>query len=285
MKKTILVVANQTLSGAKLLEKVIERAAEGEARFVAVVPQNRPHSGLVIYDEAVRDAAQVRVDLAVDYMRQRSIEAFGEVGDPDPFTAVMDAVAEHNPSEIILSTLPASTSGWLRRDLVERVEQASGLPVEHIVIDLEHDRPSFTVTLVVAARTAGGHELHDRLLARRNDESEHLFIVVVPLASKDGAAASRARGQLRGLLRELKDDGLVAEGMVGDPDPYSAVMNALQFFRLDEIVISTFAGQRSGWLRANLIERVKDASRLPVEHVEAESETASTPAGAGGASS
>ncbi|MGI8922392.1 MAG: hypothetical protein ACR2HD_12145 [Solirubrobacteraceae bacterium] len=282
MKRTVLVVANQTLSGVKLLEAVQERAAHGDVRFVAVVPRNRPQSGLVVYDDAVRDAAQVRVDLAVDYMRQRGVEAFGEVGDPDPFTAAMDAIAEHAPEEIIVSTFPATSSGWLRRDLVERIEQASGLPVEHIVIDLEQDRPPFVVTLVVAARTARGRELHEHLRARSQEQREHLFIVVVPLASKDGSAASRARGQLRALVKELQGDGMLAEGMVGDPDPYDAVMNAVQFFRIDEIVISTYPNQRSGWLRSNLIERVRSSTRLPVEHVVAESEEAAAPAPASG---
>jgi hypothetical protein len=48
-------------------------------------------------------------------------------------------------------------------------------------------------------------------------------------------------------------------------------MNALQFFRVDDIVISTLPATRSGWLRADLIERVRRATNKPVEHVEAQS--------------
>ena len=63
--------------------------------------------------------------------------------------------------------------------------------------------------------------------------------------------------------------------MIGDPDPYTAIMNALQYFRVDDIVISTFAETKSGWLRADLIERVRRATGKPVEHiVQQESETA-----------
>ena len=36
--------------------------------------------------------------------------------------------------------------------------------------------------------------------------------------------------------------------------------------------LSTFEGERSGWLRANLIERVKAATSKPVEHIAAERE-------------
>ena len=55
--------------------------------------------------------------------------------------------------------------------------------------------------------------------------------------------------------------------MTGDPDPYTAITNALQSFRVDDIVISTFAETKSGWLRADLIERVRNATGLNVEHV------------------
>jgi hypothetical protein len=57
--------------------------------------------------------------------------------------------------------------------------------------------------------------------------------------------------------------------MIGDPDPYTAVMNAVQFFRVDDIVISTLPTTRSGWMRADLVERVRRATNKPVEHVEA----------------
>jgi hypothetical protein len=71
------------------------------------------------------------------------------------------------------------------------------------------------------------------------------------------------------MLNILRADGLVTAGMIGDPDPYTATMNALQFFRVDDIVISTLPATRSGWLRADLIERVRRATNMPVEHVEA----------------
>ena len=84
--KEVLVVANRTLGGAKLLEAVRARARRrGRPRFRLVVPQSQPSAGLVIYDEAVRESAQVRVDLALSAVAAEGIEASGEVGDPDPF--------------------------------------------------------------------------------------------------------------------------------------------------------------------------------------------------------
>jgi hypothetical protein len=67
----------------------------------------------------------------------------------------------------------------------------------------------------------------------------------------------------------MRAEGMVCAGMIADPDPYTATMNALQFFRVDDIVISTLPATRSGWLRADLIERVRRATNMSVEHVEA----------------
>jgi hypothetical protein len=269
--RTILVVANETLGGRPLIDAVRKRAAAGDVRFVLCVPQTRPRSGLVVYDHAVSDAAQARVDLAVGFLRSEGIEAMGEVGDPDPFAAAIDAVHEYGPDEIIISTFPETRSGWLRRDLVDRVRDASGLPVEHVVADIDSEGLPFRVTLAVANRTASGDELLEVLRAKAQAASAkhdgQLFLIVVPQEGGYGSASSRARTRLALVLDRLRSAGLFAAGMIGDPDPYTAIMNALQYFRVDDIVISTFAETKSGWLRSDLIQRVRTATGKPVEHV------------------
>ena len=75
--RTVLVVANETIGGENLLDAIRERAAE-DVRFVLCAPQNKPRAGLVIYDDAVFDAAQVRVDLALEVVRDMGIRAIGE---------------------------------------------------------------------------------------------------------------------------------------------------------------------------------------------------------------
>ena len=269
--KTVLVVANETLGGRPLIDAVRKHAAEEETRFVLCVPQTRPRAGYVVYDDSVFDAAQARVDLAVGFVRSEGMDAVGEVGDPDPYAATMDAVHEYDPDAIIISTYPESRSGWLRRDLIERIHHASGLPVEHVVADIDSDGLSYTVTLAVANRTASGNELLDALKAKAAADDEHarahLFVVVVPQEGGDGGATRRARTRLALVLGRLRDAGLTAAGMIGDPDPYTAIMNALQYFRVQDIVISTFADTRSGWLRADLVERVRSTTGRNVEHV------------------
>src|ERR1700730_8225733 len=265
--KEVLVVANRTLGGAKLLDAVRARAAEGQVRFRLVVPQTKPSAGLVVYDEAVSESAQVRVDLAISVMSDEGIEVSGEVGDPDPFLATMDAVAERRPDEIIISTHPAIHSGWLRRDLIERIRNASGLPVEHVVVDLEQEGLPFKATLVLASKTSSGEELLDHLMAKAAHGGRHLFIAVIPQQDGSGGAPRQARARLATMLDRLHSAGLLGSGMIGDPDPFTAAVNALELFTVDDVVISTLPGERSGWLRANLIERVQGATSVPVEHV------------------
>jgi hypothetical protein len=69
------------------------------------------------------------------------------------------------------------------------------------------------------------------------------------------------------MLDRLDEAGLLASGMIGDPDPYTAAVNALELFRVDDVVISTLPDERSGWLRANLIGRVQGTTGVPVERV------------------
>ena len=269
----VLVLANETIGGAALLDAIRDRHKAGDARFFVVVPQSKPRHGNVIYDEAVRDSAQVRVDLALAFMRDEGIEGRGEVGDADPFNAATDAIGAHGIDEIIISTLPATTSGWLRRDLPERLEGETGLPVKHIVVDVDSEGLPFDVTLVLANQTAAGKELVDHL-RKLAEEGPHRFIVVVPQDSGDGRAVRAARERLGKLLESLDAEDIVAAGMIGDPDPYTAALNALQYFHISEVVVSTLPSNRSQWVEKGLVEKLQRESGKPVQHVESSTESA-----------
>jgi hypothetical protein len=272
-----LIVANRTVAGRRTLDAVRERHQQGGYEFHLVVPVQRPEHGGVIYDEAVRDAAQLRVDLATAYLGKEGIELTGEIGDQDPFTATMDALHSFPADEVIVSTLPETRSGWLRRDLIERIEQESGKPVHHVVTDPQSEGLGVGVTLVVANRTAGGEEMMD-LLKQDAQEADRVFIAVVPQEGRDGQAARVARRRLGSFLDRLRENGILASGMIGDPDPFDAVCNALDLFTVDHVVISTLPKTKSGWLRADLVDRVRKETDAKVDHVESEPATEGAPA-------
>ena len=275
----VLVLANETIGGEKLLDAIRERAGRGDdVSFHVVVPQARPRFGNVVYDDVVRESAQVRVDLALEFMHGEKISGTGEVGDLDPMNAAKDAIAEFGLDEVIVSTLPAESSGWLRRDLPERLHEETGLPVEHVVVDLLNEGLPFDVTLVLANQTVASPELTSRLEALAA-EGPHRFIVVVPQpAAARGEGTAQARARLRRLLESLRDAGIVAAGMIGDPDPYTAAMNALQYFHISQVVVSTLPEGSSQWVADKLVERIEGQTNKPVEHIESSPD--SQPAGA-----
>lgn len=270
----ILVVANETVGGRALIQTVKAHADRGAIAARVVCPQNRPKHGLVVHDDSVRMAAENRLELTLAQLREAGIEATGEVTDPDPYSAVMDALGDEPADCLIVSTHPQTRSGWLRRSLVDRLRDDTGLPVEHVVVDLEAEREETVRTLVVANQTVRGEALLD-LLARKAADEPHSFIVICPQAGGDAEDAPR---RLAATLERLEQAGLEAVGQVMDPDPYTAIQNALQFYAVDEIVISTLPATRSGWLGADLIERVRASTERPVEHVVVDPEREGTTA-------
>src|SRR5215212_6978813 len=168
----VLVVANETVGGEKLFRALEARAAQGPIRCMVICPQNRPARGYVIYDESVRSAARIRLDLTLERLRKLGIDAKGEITDPDPYMAVKDALREYGADEIIISTLPYARSGWLRRDLVGRIRAYAKVPVEHVIVDLNEEPTRHA--LVVANQTVGGRHLIETL-ERRANESPHRF--------------------------------------------------------------------------------------------------------------
>jgi hypothetical protein len=264
--KRILVVANETVVGKPLIEAVQKRADEGPIKVHVISPQNAPKAGYVVYDDMTRDAAENRVKMAVAQLQEIGVEADGEVMDPDPYAATMDALGEETYDEIIISTHPETRSGWLRQGLVDRVARAAGRPVEHIVVELDPERDDVKRTLVVANQTVGGQPLLDLLKKKAEDDGPRQFIVISP-QGEEAEGSEDAAHRLADTLKELEEAGLDAIGQVVHPDPYTAVQNALQYYAPDDIVISTFPETRSGWLRGDLIGRVEAASGKPVEHV------------------
>jgi len=87
-----------------------------------------------------------------------------------------------------------------------------------------------------------------------------------------------AERRLKRALSQLRGEGIDAHGQVARPDPFSAAMEAVHDERVDEIVVSTFEPLSSGWLRKDLVERLRKETRLPIEHVIVAKDEAEVPA-------
>jgi hypothetical protein len=127
---SVLVVAHRTAATTALLDAVRERAARGPVRFTLLVP-NSPR-GL----HRVMDPEDTDPDTAIEALEHALpliTEAAGStvegmVGDPNPLSAIEDAVNAGAYDEILISTLPKTVSRWLRLDLPHKVA-GLGLPV------------------------------------------------------------------------------------------------------------------------------------------------------------
>ncbi len=127
----VLVVAHKTAATPALIEAVRERAARGPAKFTLLVP-NPAHGLEAILDSGNHDEtteAQQVLELAIPLLEEAAgASVDGMVGDSSPMNAIQDAINIHGFDEVIISTLPARVSKWLKLDLPSKVS-GLGLPV------------------------------------------------------------------------------------------------------------------------------------------------------------
>jgi GABA permease len=150
-----LVVANQTAGGPALNEAIRQRIAAGPSEFHVLVPATLsrdyaaarrlafsvdPTAGYTFgdlstvprTDEEGQRRAQERLDEQLLQLIQAGASPTGEVGDSDPLVAIAAVLARSDFDELLLSTLPASASRWVRMDLPARLGRRYGAKVIHI---------------------------------------------------------------------------------------------------------------------------------------------------------
>jgi hypothetical protein len=259
----ILVIANETVASQTLLDAV-RAAAGGDDRVTVIAPVNEPNQGYVVYEDTRRASAGRRLEKTLKALREAGLAAQGFVVETGPVQAVKDALAQLEPKidAIVVATHGVERSGWMRRDVVGDIELFAGVPVQHVVV--EPADTAETNVLVIANQTVVSDELLERI-RERAAKSPASFLIVSP--QSDEVEQSDADKRLRRALTELRGAGIDAHGQVVHPDPYTAARHVVNDERVDEIIVSTFPGERSGWLRRDLVQRLRKDTGLPVEHV------------------
>jgi GABA permease len=263
----ILVVANETVVSQALVDLIKEKAQKGEDVIVTVLaPVTQPRQGYVVYYDTRRAAARRRLDKTLDLLHDAGVHADGVVVEADPVSALRDAIDQLEPDEVIVSTHPQKQSGWLRRNAVDQMRRVAGdRPFEHVVVDLEAEHGPANI-LVVANQTVLGEPLLEKIRERAK-QSPASFLIIAPQGESEGSYEEAERRLLRAVTM-LRADGLEVHGQISHPDPYSAVMQTIEDERVNEIIVSTFPRARSGWLRRDLVERLRADTKLPVDHIE-----------------
>ena len=126
----VLVVAHRTAATGALSDAIKRRASAGPARFTLLVPRSA-HGLHRVTDPEEQDESEAQgvLDAALPLLsRAAGSPVDGLIGDPSPLTAIEDAINSQPFEEIILSTLPARVSRWLRLDLPSKVG-GLGLPL------------------------------------------------------------------------------------------------------------------------------------------------------------
>lgn len=263
----LLVFLNEVAGGRKLLAAVGERAEE--VPFVAVAaPQNQPAVGQLIEGE-LQEAARARVEVTMSVLAEYGIESVGEVMDREPSLALDDAVRAHRPGEVLLSCAEGTRFGFTRKDLVawavDRFEPE--VKVTHVPVRIEADSVSWekSHTLVVASQTVAAPDLVVRLKERAAGHP-HRYTIICPRTGE--VSEPEMVRDLAATLAELYRADIDATGQPMSPDPFHAVKNAIEHYSVDEVLISTFAGETSRWLEDDLVGRVREITEKPVEHLE-----------------
>ena len=180
---------------------------------------------------------------------------------------------------MLLSSLYETRFGLLRRDLVEWAKDRFEVPVTHIPVRVDDDavRWDVTHTLVVGTQTIASPDLIEHLSSRAA-ERPHRYTVICPRSgdlSREEVCERLAR-----TLAELYRAEIDATGQPMSPEPFAAIRNAIEHYRIDEILISTLAGQQSKWLEEGLIERVAGDHRQAGRALRVDARAAAAAAGA-----
>jgi hypothetical protein len=267
-KRPLLIFLNEVAGGRKLLEAARERQGS-VSKIVVAAPQNQPAVGQLIDAGEIREAARARVEVTMAVLAEFGIDSIGEVMDPEPALALDDAVRAHKPGEVLLSALYDTRFGFTRKDLVEwaRERFEPEVKVTHIPVRIKDDsiRLDLIHTLVVATKTVAMPDLVNRL-KERAAAAPHRYTIVCPRT--EDVSEEQIVADLASTLAELYRADIDATGQPLSPDPFMAVKNAIEHYQINEVLISTFAGESSRWLEEDLIGRVREITDKQVEHIE-----------------
>lgn len=141
-KFRLLVVANETVEGAALLDEIRDRCRGRDCEVLVVTPalaSSRASHWASDIDEAIELARQ-RMELSLIAIGKLGLKVKGEIGDSDPNVAIEDALRVFAADEIVISTHPPERSRWLEHGVVDRAREQIDLPISHVVVDLTVDR-------------------------------------------------------------------------------------------------------------------------------------------------
>lgn len=266
-KRTILVVANETVSTSGLIDAVRAKATEGFWRFTLVVPA----------EDGDRAAAERRLQYALAILAESGIEASGTVHTGGPLEAAKTVSADESPHAAILATYSAGSSRWQSDDIPDRMRKLLRIPVDRVVVTPDAARaasgaPGIEHVVVIASSALDGNGVLQALQARADGGRALRTTLLAPagisgptwtddaVAQRD-AMVERARTAMAG----LRPAGIPAHAEVIDRDAAEAARVAIAHHSPDVILLAGSAAD--GW-GEDVVEAVRlEAGSIEVEHL------------------
>ena len=278
-KRTVLVIADETVAANALVAEIRDRAATGLWRFTIAVPN----------EDGDYNAADRRLQTTLSVLAEAGVDASGTVVEGDPFAAAALVTSEEDVSEILLATYPTGESAWMQADMVDRLRKVTGLGITRVVVSREEARrplsqPGVTQVAVLADEALGAEGLVDALRTRA--EAGPIGIVVLhPMALEvagwtDEAEEQRRRAfeRVRVTIDALQRAGLQASGEVLDGDAAAAARVAVADHGADQVLVVATRGGRLD--SVDTLESVKGAvGGVPAEQIVVDAEAPASPSG------
>jgi hypothetical protein len=178
--RRILVAASEVLGGDELLDELTPHLGGNGDTDVLIVSPALVKSPLDLaagdVDDDISDAGR-RLEASIRALREKGIQASGEVGESDPGLAIRDGVAKFAPDEVIIVAHPSERANWQERDLIERAERELTIPTRYIEVEPRGDAP--------AVNQAREVQVHGERTAAQRAREELDTYYLPPLSRRD----------------------------------------------------------------------------------------------------
>jgi hypothetical protein len=132
--RRVLVVANETLAGDELRERITRIDGERvEVDVLAPLLASHLHYGVSDIDGELAEA-RTRLERSLAWAQEHGIVAHGEVGDPNPTVAIEDELRDFGADEVIVVTHARERETWQERGELGRLRRELDVPITHIIV-------------------------------------------------------------------------------------------------------------------------------------------------------
>jgi hypothetical protein len=133
----VLAVVTDPLEDAEPIDEIRRRGNDSELEVRVIVPaveRSAFRHAMGDVDEPIRQA-ECTLEASLSALRDRGVEASGEVGDADPVLAAADALREAPADEVLIFEHAEDQARWFEVDLFDRARAMLEPPLRVVLVD------------------------------------------------------------------------------------------------------------------------------------------------------